>query len=262
MRSGASVTPTARNKRCIMALTPQPARGRQHRPCLCGEAAVAGVGPQGQPARGQPRCSPAPAVGTREPGAVPPILAGGGKAVGVRGSTNIPSMSSVPELCHLSRHFFVRARWEQLGLLSQTAGCRSAEQMNAQPQGTHLLLQHGEVATRTGPVAHKGAGSKQRPGGSAGTGWWRSPTAPPKGGDPGALSPHIAPHPWSIPIQLRWRCFAAGTALLAAPAPRWTQPVSHHRAPPLPAPHRRAAPHSSPHSDHFPALPAASSSIL
>lgn len=73
------------------------------------------------------------------------------------------------------------------------------------------------MATRTGPVAHKGARSKQCPGGSAGTGWWRSPTAPPKGGDPGALSPHIAPHPWSILIQLRWRWLRRGHGSISSP---------------------------------------------
>lgn len=57
-------------------------------------------------------------------------------------------MSSSPQPCHLSRHSFVQAHWEQLGLLSQTAGCRSAERMNASAYGTHLLQQHGEVATR------------------------------------------------------------------------------------------------------------------
>lgn len=94
------------------------------------------------------------------------------------------------------------------------------------------------MATRTGPVAHKGARSKQCPGGSAGTGWWRSPTAPPKGGEPGALSPHIAPHPWSIPIQLRWRWLRRGHGSISSPP--------HHDGPspyPTTVPH-----HSQPHT--------------
>lgn len=94
------------------------------------------------------------------------------------------------------------------------------------------------MATRTGPVAHKGAGSKQCPGGSAGTGWWRSPTAAPKGGDPGALSPHIAPHPWSTPVQLRWQWLRRGHGSISSPP--------HHDGPspyPTTVPH-----HSQPHT--------------
>lgn len=86
----------------------------------------------------------------------PPFLQEMGEETGgVQGTGNIPSMSSAPKPCHLSRQFFVQALWEQLGLLSQTAGCRSAEGMNAPAYGSHLLPQQGEVATRNQPVAQQ-----------------------------------------------------------------------------------------------------------
>lgn len=98
----------------------------------------------------------------------------GEETAGVQGSGNIPSVSSAPKPCHLSRQLFVQAHWEQLGLLSQTAGCRSAEGMNAPAYGTHLLPLQGEVATRTQAVAQQHR-QKQCPGthasASLGRGW-------------------------------------------------------------------------------------------
>lgn len=126
-------------------MSPQPALGQDSAPTLLGAGG------------GHPTLSAKPSC------CLPYLQEVGKKTGGVQGSGNIPSMSSAPKPCHLSRQFFVRAHWEQLGLLSQTAGCRSAEGMNAPAYGTHLLPQQGEVPTRNQPVAQQHR-QKQCPG--------------------------------------------------------------------------------------------------